>query len=107
MFNRNTLVQGAAILLVALQSVASYGYAQADDVDKYVEVHTDATVARAADTAEQIHAQTEVALVRLNADARASLATHIRESTRELLAVAAPSNAATTNPLQIAHASSR
>ena len=107
MFNRNTLVQGAAILLVALQSVASYGYTQADDVDKYVEEHTDQTVARATDITEQIHAQTEVALVRLNIDARARLATHIRVSTRELVAAAAPSDAAATKPLQTAHASSR
>ncbi len=107
MFNRNTLVLGAAISLVALQSVASYGYTQAYDVDKYVEVHSDATVARAADIAEQIHAQTGLALARLNADAKARLATHIRVSTRELLATAAPSDAATSELLRIAHASSR
>ena len=101
MFNRNTLVRGAAISLVALQSVASYGYTQAYDVDKFVEVHTDTTVARAANITEQIHAQTEVALARLNADAKARLATHIRVSTRELLAAAAPSYTAATNPLRI------
>ncbi len=91
---------------MALQSVASYGYTQAYDIDKYVEVRTDATVARAADIAEQIHAQTEVALVRLNTDAKLSLATHIRESTRELLAAAAPSDAAASKPLRIASTSS-
>ncbi len=107
MINRNTLVRGAAISSVALQSVASYGYTQAYDVDDYVEVHADPTVARAADITEQIHAQTEAALLRLNADARARLATHIRVSTREVLAAAAPSDAAATKPLQTAHASSR
>ena len=107
MFNRNILVRTAAILLLALQSVASYGHAQAYDVDDYVEVHADPTVARAADIAEQTHAQTEAALVRLNAVARARLTTHIRVSTRELLTAAAPSEAAATKPLRIAHTSSR
>ncbi len=107
MFNGNILVRSAAILLLALQSVASYGHAQAYDVDDYVEVHADPTVARAADIAEQTHAQTDAALVRLNADATARLATHIRVSTRELRAAAAPSDTTATKPLQIAHASSR
>ena len=106
MLNRNTLVRSAAILLVALQSVASYGYTQANDVDKCVEVHTDQTVARATDITEQIQAQTEVALVRLNTDARARLATHIRESTRELLTAATPSDAPASKPLRMASASS-
>ena len=107
MVNRNILVRTAAILLLALQSVASYGHAQAYDVDDYVEVHADLTVARAADIAEQTHAQTEAALVRLNAVARARLATYIRVSTRELLTAATPSEAAATKPLRIAHTSSR
>ncbi len=107
MINRNTLVRGAAISLVAPQSVASYGYTQAYDVGKYDEVNTDAMVSHAADITEQIHAQTKDALVRLNTDAKLSLATHIHESTRELLAAAAPSDAAATKPLRIAHASSR
>ncbi len=36
MFDRNTRVRSAAFVLVALQSVASYGYAQAHDIDELV-----------------------------------------------------------------------
>lgn len=88
-------------------SLAFYGYAQSDDANEYLpEIRAELTEVHRADILEQMHAQTEAAHVRLNADARARLATHIRVSTRELLAAAAPSDAATAKPVRIAYASS-
>ncbi len=63
-------------MLVALQSVATYGYAQAHDIDEYVEVlvvYGDPTMVRGADT--------EATITDLNADAKARLSERIRLST--------------------------
>ena len=76
MFNRKTRVRSAAVVLVALQSVAAYGYAQAHDIDKYVEVvevHADLAVAHGADI--------ETTTTDLSADAKARLSERIRSST--------------------------
>lgn len=88
MFNGKTRIRNAAIVLVTLQSVASYGYAQAHDIDEYVEVlevHADPTAARGADI--------EAIITELNAE-------RIRLSTRELLAAAAPTDDATAKQIQ-------
>ncbi len=92
MFDRNTLVRSAAVLLVALQSVAPYAYAQAHDVDEYVEVYANPTVAPGADISRQIRAGIEATIADLNADSEAQLDEHIRLSTRELLVAAAPAD---------------
>ncbi len=92
MFNRNTLVRSAAVLLVALQSVAPYAYAQAHDVDEYIEVYANPTVAPGADLSRQIRAGIEATIADLNADTKAQLDEHIRLSTRELLVAAAPAD---------------
>jgi len=76
MFNRKTRVRRAAVVLVALQSVAAYGYAKAHDIDKYVEVvevHADLAVAHGADI--------ETTTTDLSADAKARLSERIRSST--------------------------
>ena len=76
MLNRKTRVRSAAVVLAALQSVAAYGYAQAHDIDKYVEVvevHADLTVAHGADI--------ETTTTDLSADAKARLSERIRSST--------------------------
>ncbi len=106
---RGLVLRRAAVVLVAMQlSLAFNGYAQADDANEYLpEIRVELTEVHRADISEQFHAQTEAALVRLNADARPRLATHIRVSTRELRTAAAPSDTTATKPLQIAHASSR
>ncbi|TDJ68347.1 MAG: hypothetical protein E2O38_15910 [Proteobacteria bacterium] len=76
MLNRKTRVRSAAVVLAALQSVAAYGYAQAHDIDKYVEVlvvYGDPTVVRGADI--------EATITDLNADTKAPLGDRIRLST--------------------------
>ncbi len=103
MFDRKTRVRGAAVVLVALQSVASYGYAQAHDIDEYVEVlevYGDPTMVRGADISHQIRADVEATVVGLNADANARLNERIRRSIRVALAAAAPTDNAGTKPLQ-------
>ncbi len=103
MFNRKTRVRGAAVVLVALQSVASYGYAQAHDTDEYVEVlvvYGDPTLVRRAEISQQIRAEVEATVADLNADANARLDERIRLLTREALAAAAPIGDAETKPLQ-------
>ena len=105
---RGLVVRRAAVIRVAMQlSLAFYGYAQADDGNEYLaEIRAELMEVHRTDISEQFHPQTEAALDHLNADGRARLVTHIRESTRELLTAAAPSHAAATKPLRIAHASS-
>ncbi len=103
MFNRKTRFRSAAIALVALQSVASTGYAQAHDIDEYVEVlevYGDPTMVRGADISHQIRADVEATVVGLNADANARLNERIRRSIRVALAAAAPTDDAGTKPLQ-------
>ncbi len=103
MFNRKTRVRSAAVVLVALQSVAFYGYAQAHDTDEHVEVlevYGDPTMVRGADISQQIRAEVEATVADLNADANARLDERIRLSTRALLAAAAPIDDAETKPLQ-------
>ncbi len=103
MFNRKTRVRSAAVVLVILQSVASYGYAQADDTDEYIEeitVYGYPTVAPGAEISQQIRAEIKATVADLNADTKARLGEHIRLSTREQLAAAAPTNDAATKPLQ-------
>ena len=103
MFNRKTRVRSAAVVLVALQSVVSYGYAQAHDRDEYVEVlvvYGDTAMVRGADFSQQIRAEVEATVADLNADASARLDERIRLSTREALAAAAPTASAGTKPLQ-------
>ena len=103
MFNRKTRVQSAAVVLVILQSVESYGYAQADDTDEYIEeikVYGYPTVAPGAEISQQIRAEIEATVADLNADTKARLGERIRLSTREQLAAAAPTIDAATKPLQ-------
>ena len=103
MFNRKTRVRSAAVVLVALQSVASYGYAQAHDIDESVEelvVYGDPTMVRGAEISQQTRADVEATVADLNADASARLAERIRLLTREALAAAAPTDDAETKPLQ-------
>ncbi len=76
MFDRKTRVRSAAVVLVALQSVAAYGYAQAHDIDKYVEVlvvYGDPTMVHGAEI--------EATITDLNADTKARLGDRIRLST--------------------------
>ncbi len=90
-------------MLVALQSVAAYGYAQAHDIDEHVEVlvvYGDPTMVRGADISHQIRAEIEATVANLNADANARLDERIRLSTRAALAAAAPTDDAGTKPLQ-------
>ena len=103
MFNRKIWVRNAAVVLVALQSVASYGYAQAHDIDEYVEVlevYGDPTMVRGAEISQQIRADVEATVASLNADANARLNERIRRSIRVALAAAAPTDYAGTKPLQ-------
>ncbi len=103
MFNRKIWVRNAAVVLVALQSVASYGYAQAHDIDEYVEelvVYGDPTIVRGAEISQQIRADVEATVASLNADANARLNERIRRSIRVALAAAAPTDDAGTRPLQ-------
>ena len=103
MFNRKTRVRSAAVVLVALQSVAAYGYAQAHDIDKYVEelvVYGDPTMVRGAEISQQLRADVEVTVADLNAGTNARLDERIRRSTREALAAAAPTDDAETKPLK-------
>ncbi len=71
MFNSGIrAVRKAAVVLVALQSVASYGYAQAHDVDEYLEVveaHADPTMARSVEISQHIRAEIEATIADLNA----------------------------------------
>ncbi|GEM_PF-7069319 len=102
MFNRKTWVRSAAVVLVALQSVASYGYAQAYDRDEYVEVlevYGDPAMVRDTEISQQIRAEIEATVADLNADANARLAERIRLLTREALAATAPIDHAETMPL--------
>ncbi len=88
MFNRKTRVRSAAVVLVALQSVAAYGYAQAHDIDKYVEVlevYGVSTMARRAEISQQIHAEIEATITDLNAERIARLDERIRLSTQAAL----------------------
>ncbi len=90
-------------MLVALKSVASYGYAQAHDIDEYVEVlevYGDPTMVRGADISQQIRADVEATVAGLNADANGRLNERIRRSIRVALAAAAPTDDAGTKPLQ-------
>ncbi len=103
MFNRKTWVRNAAVVLVALQSVASYGYAQAHDRAEYVEVlevYGVSTMARRAEISQQIHAEIEATITDLNAERIARLDERIRLSTRALLAAAAPTDDAATKRIQ-------
>ncbi len=103
MFDRKTRVRSAAVVLVALQSVAAYGYAQAHDIDEYVEelvVYGDPTMVRGAEISQQTRAEVEATIADLSADADARLHERIRLSTREALAAAAPTDDAATKPLQ-------
>ena len=88
MFNRGIrAVRRAAVVLVALQSVASYGYAQAHDTDEYLEeivAYGYPTVARGAEISQHIRAEIEATIADLNADAKARLDERIRLSTRSL-----------------------
>ena len=108
MFDRRELMVRRAVVLMAMQlSLAFYGNAQADDANEYLpEIRAELGEVYRLDIAEQIHAQTEAALIHLNADAGARLATHIRVSTQELLTAAAPSDTAATKAVRIADASS-
>ncbi len=103
MFDRKTRVRSATVVLVTLQSVASYGYAQAHDIDEYVEelvVYGYPTMVRGAEMSQQIRADVEATVADLNAEASARLDERIRLSTREALAAAAPTANAGTKPLQ-------
>ena len=104
MFDRGIrAVRKAAVVLVALQSVAAYGYAQAHDIDEYVEelvVYGDPTMVRGAEISQQTRAEVEATIADLNADADARLHERIRLSTREALAAAAPTDDAETKSLQ-------
>ncbi len=103
MLNRKTRVRIAAVVLAALQSVAAYGYAQAHDIDEYVEVvevYGDPTMVRGAKISQQIRADVEATVADLNADANARLNERIRRSIRVALAAAAPTDDAGTKPLQ-------
>ncbi len=103
MFKRKARVRNAAVVLVALQSVASYGFAQAHDRDEYVEVlevYGVSTMARRAEISQQIDAEVEVTITDLNAERMARLHGRIRLSTRALLAAAAPTDDAATKPIQ-------
>ncbi len=103
MFKRKARVRNAAAVLVALQSVASYGSAQAHDRDEYVEVlvvYGDPAMVRSAEISQQIRAEVEATVADLYADASARLDERIRLSTREALAAAAPTDDAETKPLQ-------
>ena len=103
MFNRKTRIRNAAVVLVALQSVASYGYVQAHDRDEYVEVlevYGDPTMVRRAEISQQIRADVEATVAGLNADANGRLNERIRRSIRVALAAAAPTDDAGTKPLQ-------
>ncbi len=103
MFDRKTRVRSAAIALVVLQSIASYGYAQAHDIDESVEVlevYGDPTMVRGAEISQEIRADVEATVADLNADAKARLDQRIRRLTRVALAAAAPTTDAGTKPLQ-------
>ncbi len=76
MFYKKPRVRNVAVVLVALHSAASFGHAQAHDVDEYVEVvevHADLAVAHGADV--------ETTTTDLSADAKARLSERIRSST--------------------------
>ncbi len=103
MFNRKTRFRSAAVVLVALQSVAAYGYAQAHDIDESVEelvVYGDPTMVRGAEISQQTRADVEATVAGLNADAIGRLNERIRRSIRVALAAAAPTDDAGTKPLQ-------
>ncbi len=90
-------------MLVALQSVAAYGYAQAHDIDEHIEVlvvYGDPAMVRRAEISQQIRADVEATVADLSAYANARLDEHIRLSTRALLAAAAPTDDAATKPIQ-------
>ncbi len=99
-FSRTTRVRSAAIALVVLQSVASYGYAEIHDINEYVEVHAEPIAAPSDEISQQIRAEIEVTIAALNAENMARLSERIRLSTRELLAAAAPTDDVATMPLQ-------
>ena len=84
--------RSVAVLLVVLQqSVASYGYAQADDASETLpEIRAELTVTRQADISDQIHEQIETVISDLNADNSARLEEQVRRLAGETLAAAAP-----------------
>ncbi len=95
MFKRKTRVRSAAVVLVALQSVAAYGYAQAHDTDEYVEVlvvYGDPIMVGSAEISQQIRADVEAAVADLNADADARLDERIRLSTGRRTAPSSANN---------------
>ncbi len=74
-------------MLVALQSVAAYGYVQAHDTDEYIEVlvvYGDPAMVRGADV--------EATITDLNADAKARLDERIRPSTGKRTAPSSANN---------------
>ena len=82
-------------MLMALQSVAAYGYAQAHDIDKYVEVlvvYDDPTMVRSAETSQQIREEVEATSADLNADAKPRLSERIRPSTGRRTAPSSANN---------------
>ena len=100
MFNRKIRARSAAAVLVALQSVAFFGHAQAHDVDEYVEVFADPSMVRGAEISQEIRPEIEAIISDLNVERSARLGERICLSTRELLAAAAPVEDAVTKPMQ-------
>ncbi len=87
-------------MLVVLQGVASYGYAEIHDINEYVEVHAEPTAPRGDEITQQIRTEIEATIADLSAENKARLGESIRLSTREALAAAAPTNEPATKPLQ-------
>ena len=84
-------VRRAAVVLVALRSVASDGYAQAHDVDETLsEISDELTLERQADISNQFHQQVETFMAHLQADSSARLEEQVRRLAEEALAAAAP-----------------
>jgi hypothetical protein len=97
MFDRKRLmVRSAAVVLVALQQgIASYGYAHEGATEYLPEIRAELLEAvRQPELSDQMHQQAETTIAALQADNNVKLERRVRQSTREALADAVPTDEA-------------
>ncbi len=100
MFERKTVMIRTAVVLVALQQgVASYGYAHESATEYLPEIIVRAQALPQPQLSEQMHQQAETTLAALQVNNNVNLEQHMRRSTREALAAAAPTE---ESPLEVA-----
>ena len=95
MFERNRVMIRTAVVLVALQQgVASYGYAHESATEYLPEIIVRAQALPQPQLSKQMHQQAETTIAALQVNNNVNLEQHMRRSTREALAAAAPTESA-------------